>query len=96
LLSPLSDIVNSLTSTISADEAALVPVADTLNALTITLPAYDASLFVDQLEAGNLLGAIGEPIAADVALLPFAISPGAGSIVDAAEGTLLNLLNLIP
>jgi hypothetical protein len=96
LLSPLTDIVNDFTSTISADYAALLPIADTINALTTTLPAYDASLFVDQLEAGNLLGAIGDPIAADVALIPFAIFLGAGPITDAVEGTLLNIADLIP
>jgi hypothetical protein len=37
--------------------------------LLITIPEYDASIFVDQLQAGNLLDAIGDPIAADVALL---------------------------
>jgi hypothetical protein len=66
------------------------------NALTTALPAYDASLSVDQLEAGNLLGAIGDPIAADVALIPFAIFLGAGPITDAVEGTLLNIADLIP
>lgn len=80
---------------ISADEAALLPIADTINALTTTLPAYDASLFVDQLEARNLLSAIGDPIAADVALVPFAVFLGAGPLTDAIEGTLLNLVNLI-
>jgi hypothetical protein len=96
LLSPPTDLVNDFTSTISADYAALLPIADTINALTTTMPAYDASLFVDQLEAGNLLGAIGDPIAADVALIPFAIFLGAGPITDAVEGTLLNIANLIP
>jgi hypothetical protein len=96
LLSPPTDLVNDFTSTISADYAALLPIADTINALTTTMPAYDTSLFVDQLEAGNLLGAIGDPIAADVALIPFAIFLGAGPITDAVEGTLLNIANLIP
>jgi PE-PPE domain len=96
LSSPLTDIVNDFTSTLSADYASLLPIADTINALTTTLPAYDASLFTDQLEAGNLLGAIGDPIAADVALIPFAIFLGAGPISDAVEGTLLNIANLIP
>jgi hypothetical protein len=57
-----------------------VPLADTVNALTTTLPAIDASLFIDQLDAGNLLGAIGDPIAADVALIPFAVFLGAGQL----------------
>jgi hypothetical protein len=96
LLSPLPDLVNDLTSTLSADYASLLPIADTINALTTTLPAYDASLFADQLEVGNLLGAIGDPIAADVALVPFAIFLGVGPIADAVEGTLLNIADLIP
>jgi hypothetical protein len=96
LLSPPAYIINDLSSTVSADYAALLPIADTINALTTTLPAFDASLFVDQLEAGNLFGAIGDPIAADVALVPFAIFLGACRITDAVEGTLLNLTSLIP
>jgi hypothetical protein len=96
LLSPPTDLVNDFTSTVSADYAALLPIADTVNALTTTLPAYDATLFVDQLEAGNLLGAIGDPIAPDFGLVPFSIVLGAGPIADAVEGTLLNLVNLIP
>ncbi len=96
LLSPPTDIVNDLTSTLAADYAALLPIADTVNALTTTLPAYDATLFIDQLEAGDLPSALGDPIAADFALAPFAVFLGAGPIVDAVEGTLLNLANLIP
>ncbi len=96
LLSPPTDIINDLSSTVSADYAALLPIADTINALTTTLPAYDATLFVDELEAGNLLAAIGDPIAADVALVPFALFVGLGPITDAVEGTLLNIANLIP
>lgn len=59
-------------------------------------PAFDASLVADQLEAGHLLGAIGDSIAADVALIPFAVFLGAGPIGDAIQGTLLNLTGLIP
>jgi hypothetical protein len=95
LLSPPADLINDLTSTLSADYATLLPIEDTINALTTALPAFDASLFTDQLEAGNLLGAIGDPIAADVALIPFALFLGAGPIVDAVEGTLLNIVDLI-
>ncbi|MBV8178735.1 MAG: PE-PPE domain-containing protein [Mycobacterium sp.] len=96
LLSPPADLVNDLASTLSADYAALLPIADTINALTTSLPAFDASLFSDQLGAGDLLGAIGDPIAADVALIPFALFLGAGPITDAVEGTLLNIADLIP
>jgi hypothetical protein len=96
LLSPPADIVDDLSATLSADYAALLPIADTVNALTTSLPAFDVNVFVDQLEAGNLLGAIGDPIAADVALVPFALFLGLGPIADAVEGTLLNISGLIP
>ena len=96
LLSPPADIVNDISSTLSADYGSLLPIADTINALDTSLPAFDASLVADDLEAGNLLGAIGDPIAADVALIPFALFLGAGPISDAVEGTVLNLVNLIP
>jgi len=81
---------------LSADDADLLPVADTVNALTTTLPAFDGNIFVDQLEAGYLIAAIGDPIAADVALVPFALFLGLGTITDAIEGTHLNIADLIP
>jgi hypothetical protein len=96
LLSPPADIINDLGATLSADYAALLPIADTVNALTTSLPSFDVSVFLDQLEAGNLIGAIGDPIAADVALVPFALFLGLGPIADAVEGTLLNITGLIP
>jgi hypothetical protein len=51
----------------SVDHASLLPIDDTVKALETSLPAFDASFLVDDLEAGNFLGAIGDPIAADVA-----------------------------
>jgi hypothetical protein len=81
---------------LSADYAALVPLADTVNALTTTLPAIDASLFIDQLDAGNLLGAIGDPIAAECRVDPVRRLLRRGPISNAVEGTLLNLANPIP
>lgn len=96
LLSPSADLVNDLASTLSADDGTPLPIEDTVNSLTTSLPAFDASLFFDQLEAGNLLGAIGDPIAAHVALIPFALFLGGGPVTDAIEGTLLNTAVLIP
>jgi hypothetical protein len=95
LLSSPTDIIDDLTGTVSADYATLLPAADTLTALLTTLPAYDASLFTDQLQAGNLLDAVGDPFAADLALVPFAIGFGTAlPILEAAGGTLLNLVDL--
>ena len=97
LLSSPTDLINDLSATLSADYATLVPVADTVNALLTSLPSYDLNLFTDQLEAGNLLGAVGDPIAADLALVPFAFGYGAAApVLEAAAGTLINLVDLIP
>lgn len=54
MLSPPADIVNDISSTLSADYGSLLPIADTINALDTSLPAFDASSVVDDLEAGNL------------------------------------------
>ncbi|MCV7260372.1 PE-PPE domain-containing protein [Mycobacterium shimoidei] len=94
LSSPPIDIINALTATFSADYAALLPLADMVTALTTTLPAYNTGIFLDRLEAGDLLGAIGDPIAADTALVPFAIALGTSQIGSAIQGTLLNLMTL--
>jgi hypothetical protein len=97
LLSSPTDILNDLAGTVAADYAALLPIADTVDALLTSLPAYDASMFVDQLEAGNLINAIGDPIAADVVMLPFLLLLGtAVPIAEATAGTLVNLVDLIP
>ena len=52
----------------STDYAVLLPTADTALGFVTTIPAYDATLFVSQLLQGNLINAIGFPIAADVGL----------------------------
>jgi hypothetical protein len=96
LLSPLPDILNDVSATLSADYATLLPILDTITALTTTLPEFDASIFVDQLEAGNIVAALGDPIAADIALIPFSLFLGLGPIGNAIEGTLLNVVGLIP
>jgi hypothetical protein len=94
---PPTDLLDDLSATLSADYATLVPVADTVNALLTSLPAYDLNLFTDQLEAGNPLAAVGDPIAADRALVPFAFGYGAAApVLEAAAGTLINLVDLIP
>lgn len=69
-LPSLTDIVNTFSGDLAKGYAALLPLADSVIALTTTLPAYDASLFVQELASGNLLNAIGLPIAADFGLVP--------------------------
>jgi PE-PPE domain len=97
LLSSPTDILNALAGTVAADYATLVPIADTVNAILTSLPAYDANMIVDQLEAGNLINAIGDPIAADVVMVPFILLLGAAApLAEATAGTLVNLADLIP
>ena len=73
LTSSPADIVNTLTSVASTDVSTVLPAVDTALAIGASAPTYDASLFLSNLATGNLLAAVGDPIAADVALLPFLI-----------------------
>jgi hypothetical protein len=85
-------IVSTLTSVVSNAIAVALPLADTALAIAASLPAYDAQLFVSQLRAGNLLNAIGMPIAADVALVPYALIFGAVFPVVGAVATAVTQL----
>ncbi|WP_046301873.1 PE-PPE domain-containing protein [Mycobacterium sp. UM_Kg27] len=49
------------------------PPLDVLSALLITLPQYNYDVFMSELADGNLLDAIGIPLAADIGLLPLAV-----------------------
>jgi len=73
LTSSPADIVNTLTSVASTDVSTVLPAVDTALAIGASAQTYDASLFLSNLATGNLLAAVGDPIAADVALLPFLI-----------------------
>ena len=68
----ITDLVNALTSATATAYATLLPTADIVNMLTTTLPAYFANLFVHELSEGNLLDAIGMPLAAGVGLTTMA------------------------
>jgi hypothetical protein len=63
-----TDLANALSTAASAAYSTLLPTADIINALVTSLPAYDASLFSDNLATGDLLDAIGLPIAANTAM----------------------------
>ncbi|WP_428342837.1 PE-PPE domain-containing protein [Mycobacterium sp.] len=78
------NFIDALLGSASTDAGVLQPLADAGLALIGTLPAYDATLFIDGLEAGNLVEAIGNPIAADIALVPFALGFGVLPVVEAA------------
>lgn len=63
-----AEVVNTLARIISTNYAVLLPTVDIALALVTTLPLYTTQLFVRQLAAGNLINAIGYPLAATVGL----------------------------
>jgi PE-PPE domain len=63
-----TELVNAISSAASAAYSTLLPLADIANALVTSLPAYDLSLFTDNLSNGDLLDALGLPIAADTGM----------------------------
>jgi hypothetical protein len=63
-----AEVVNTAASIISTDYALLLPAADIATSLVTSVPVYDAQLFLQQLAMGNLINAIGLPIAGDVGL----------------------------
>jgi PE-PPE domain len=86
-----TDTVDTVSSVLANDYAVLLPIADIGLSLITTLPEYDVSLFVDQLEAGNLVNAIGDPIAADMGLSVFWIDDYLGTTVTNAAIDTVNL-----
>ena len=65
-------IVNTAATVISTDYAVLLPAADTVLAFATSLPLYDSQLFLSQLAQGNLINALGYPVAANVGLATIA------------------------
>ncbi|MEZ0363947.1 PE-PPE domain-containing protein [Mycobacterium sp. pUA109] len=95
-LGMLSNVVNALTSAAASGYATLLPTADILNALVTSIPLYDATLFVDAVSSGDLLGAIGDPIAADVGLGTMAGGFELMVVVDALQSVVGDLTSIIP
>ena len=62
-LPSFTDIVDAISSAASSAYGALLPTADLINALLTTAPAYSATVFADELAAGDPTDAIGLPIA---------------------------------
>ena len=94
LSSPPTDIINELSSTLSAEYASTLAFADSINTLLTSLPAYDAAIFTAQLAAGNYLDAILDPMAANTALVPYDLLLGVAPALVATLGTAINVANL--
>lgn len=93
LASSPEDVVNVLTSVASTDVSTVLPVVDSALAAVTSLPNYDAGLFLANLQAGNLLAAVGDPIAADTALIPFIV--GIGGLAPVGEALVTTGYDLV-
>ena len=89
----ITDLADGISTASSAAYSALLPTADLLNAVLITVLTYDLSLFADNIANGDLLDAIGLPLAADTTFLTLAggfeleiIQSAATQITDAVSG----------
>ena len=78
----LADLVSAFAGVLSAGYSSMLPLADAVSALTLSLPTYQLELFAHGLSDGDLLGAIGMPIAAGFGLTPVAIGFGLFGLVD--------------
>jgi PE-PPE domain/PE family len=101
-LSPVSvadnlyNAVNTLSGAASDAYSTLLPTADVANALVTSLPAYDLTLFAAGLQSGNLLEAIGQPIATDTFLIPLAGAFELFAVIGQAETVISDLGSLVP
>jgi hypothetical protein len=91
-----TNVVNALTGAVSSAYATLLPTADVLTAVLVSLPTYDLNLFAEGLQAGNLLEAVGQPIASDTYLLQLAAGFELFAVVDQVTTVIGDLSGIIP
>jgi hypothetical protein len=89
-----TDITNDISATLSYDYSSLSPLEDAIKAALTGLPTYDANIVTDQIQAGNFLDAILDPMSANTALAPYDLLVGAEVPLFAALGTAVNLAEL--
>ncbi|MFZ0907483.1 MAG: PE-PPE domain-containing protein [Mycobacterium sp.] len=80
-----TDLINAISSAASTAYSTLLPLADIANALLTSAPSYELGLFTTNLASGDLLDALGLPIAADTALNTLAAGFAYQVITDAAS-----------
>jgi hypothetical protein len=92
----LYNAINALSRAGSDAYSTVLPTADVANALLTSLPAYDLTLFAAGLQSGNLLEAIGQPIATDTYLVPLAGAFELFAVVSQAHTVVSDLTRVIP
>ncbi len=91
-----TEIANTVGSIVSINYAVLLPTADIATSVVTSLPAYNLLLFNQQLAQGNLINAIGLPIAGVVGLATVAGAVEFLVITEAAVSTFRDIQSLIP
>ncbi|OBJ67462.1 PE-PPE domain-containing protein [Mycobacterium sp. 1274756.6] len=92
----IPNVVNGLSGAASSAYAALLPTADIANAVVSSMPAYLFQLSLDHLLDGDLLNAVGLPLAGAAGLATMAGGFEFLVIADAAQAILGDLSTLIP
>lgn len=87
-LPSLTEIMNAISSALASAYGVVQPTLDILNAMFTSIPAYDIQLITEALQAGDLIGAIGNPIAADVGLFTMA----AGFELEVIQGAISSIM----
>jgi hypothetical protein len=63
-----TDFVNAISSASSTLYSTLLPTADIINLLVTSMPAWETSIFTDTLSTGDVVDALGLPVAGTVAI----------------------------
>ncbi|MGV0634547.1 PE-PPE domain-containing protein [Mycolicibacillus trivialis] len=92
----IPNVVNGLSGAASSAYAALLPTADIANAVVTSMPAYLFQLSLDHLLDGDLLNAVGLPLAGAAGLATMAGGFEFLVIADAAQAIIGDLSGLIP
>ncbi|WP_343601039.1 PE-PPE domain-containing protein [Mycobacterium sp.] len=96
IASDLSNVVHALTAAVSTAYATVLPTADVVTTVLTAVPTYDFTLFAQGIDAGNLVEAIGQPIATDTYLLPLAVGFETFVVIDQASTVIGDLSGLLP
>jgi PE-PPE domain len=86
-----TDFVNAISSAASTLYSTLLPTADIINTLLTSLPAWETSVFTDALSTGDVLDALGLPVAATLGIGTVAAGFEISVVTDAISQALATL-----
>jgi hypothetical protein len=80
-----TELVNAISSAASTAYSLLLPTADIVNSLVTSLPSWETSIFTDTLSTGDVVDALGLPVAGTVAIGTLAAGFEISIVQDAAS-----------